>query len=103
MVEIDIRKLISFGKGSFVISIPKGWVTKNRLKKGDLISLNDEGYELVISSNSTTNSQDQKEISIQTAGKPMDHIKTEIVSAYLNCFDTIDILFDKNFSEISSL
>ena len=49
MVNIDVRKLISFGKGSYIISMPKGWIEKNNLKKGDLISVNDGGFELTLS------------------------------------------------------
>ena len=48
MVNIDVRKLISFGKGSYIISMPKSWIEKNNLKKGDLISVSDDGFELVL-------------------------------------------------------
>ena len=47
MVNINFRKLISFGKGSYILSMPKDWIAKNNLKKGDLISINDDGFELV--------------------------------------------------------
>ena len=30
---MDFRKLISFGKNSFVVSMPKAWVNKFNLKK----------------------------------------------------------------------
>ena len=97
---MDVRKLISFGKGSFVVSVPKGWVNKNHLKKGDLISWNDEGTDLVMtpSSNGTVNLV--SETTIEAQAKSMDFLKTEIVSAYLNCFDTITIVFDKNFPNV---
>jgi len=100
---MDVRKLISFGKGSYVITIPKRWIEKNHLKKGDLISLNDEGYELVVSSSSSASVQNQSEITIECSSKPIEHLKTEIVSAYLNCFDSITILLDKNFSEVTRI
>ena len=48
---MDVRKLISFGKGSYIISMPKTWVEKNKLKKGDFISVSDDGFELVLSAN----------------------------------------------------
>ena len=42
---MEFRKLISFGKTSFVMSLPKGWVVKNKLKKGDLIALEEREDE----------------------------------------------------------
>ena len=45
---MEYRKLISFGKSSFVVSLPKSWIKQNKLKKGDLIHFEDEGNNLVI-------------------------------------------------------
>ena len=99
MVKIDVRKLISFGKGSFIISMPKGWISKNNLKKGDLISVSDEGFELILSANQEEEKSDSKEINIDAKGKDMELLKAEIVSSYLNNYDTINILFDSNSKE----
>ena len=96
MVYIDVRKLISFGKGSFIISMPKGWIEKNNLKKGDLISVNDDGSELVLSASQEENKPIATEISIEAKDKSLELMKTEIVSSYLNGYDTINILFDKD-------
>ena len=76
MIEIDVRKLISFGKGSFIISMPKGWVEKNHLKKGDLISVDDGGSELVISASAEEKKSDLKEITINTKNKNISPLKT---------------------------
>ena len=46
---MDYRKIISFGKTSFVMSIPKSWVIKNGLKKGDLVSLEENEGNLIMS------------------------------------------------------
>ena len=46
---MEFRKLISFGKTSFVMSLPKSWVLKNNLKKGDLIALEEEKDGIMIS------------------------------------------------------
>ena len=34
---MDMRKLISFGKGSYIISMPKKWIEKNKVKSEDII------------------------------------------------------------------
>ena len=100
MVKIDVRRLMSFGNGSFIISMPKRWVEKNKLKKGDLISVDDEGYELVLNSNQKESKPDAIEITIDAKGKGMELLKAEIVSSYLNDCDTIIIIFDSNNKDV---
>src|SRR3990167_9363968 len=99
VVHIDVRKLISFGKGSYILSMPKGWVEKNNLKKGDLISVNDDGFELTLSANQQEKKPEFKDIDIDSRNKDIEMLKAEIVSSYLNCYDTINILFDSNSKE----
>ncbi len=99
MVKIDVRKLISFGKGSYILSMPKSWIEKNRLKKGDLISVDDEGFELVLSVNQQEQKPEANEIEIDAKGKDVEILKAEIVSSYLNNYDTINILFDSHSKE----
>ena len=103
MVNIDVRKLISFGKGSYIISMPKSWIEKNNLKKGDLISVNDGGFELVLTAGQEEKKQDSKEISIDAKGKDIELLKAEIVSSYLNNYDTITIFFDNNNKEVPKI
>ncbi len=99
MVYIDVRKLISFGKGSYIVSMPKSWIEKNKLKKGDLISLDDEGVELVLKAGNEEIKSDSFEIAIDAKGKTTEQLKTEIVSSYLNGYDTITIQFDASNRE----
>lgn len=98
--KIDVRKLISFGKGSFIVSMPKSWIEKNNLKKGDLISISDDGFELVLSAGQQDKKLENREISIEARGKDIEVLKAEIVSSYLNGNDTINILFDNNAKEV---
>ena len=46
---MEFRKLIRFGKSSFVISLPKPWLAKNNLEKGSLVRLNEDNDELILS------------------------------------------------------
>ena len=103
VVNIDVRKLISFGKGSYIISMPKSWIEKNNLKKGDLIALDDEGVELVLKANNEEKRQDITEISIDSKEKTVEMLKTEIVSSYLNGYDTINIHFNNNSQEVPKI
>lgn len=88
---MDYRKLIGFGNGSYIITMPRAWVKHNKLKKGDLIALNEQGSELVLAAQESNKGSEISEITIETSGKRMERIQTEIVSAYLNGFDTINI------------
>lgn len=103
MVKIDVRKLISFGKGSFIVSMPKSWVQKNNLKKGDLVELDDEGAELVLKANHEEKKTESKEISIEAKGKSIERLKAEIVSSYLNSYDVINIMFESNNKEVPKI
>ena len=103
MVNIDVRKLISFGKGSYIVSMPKSWVEKNNLKKGDLISVSDGGFDLVLSASQQEKKLDSREISIEAKNKGIEFLKAEIVSSYLNGYDTINILFESNTQDVPKI
>lgn len=103
MVNIDFRKLISFGKGSYIVSMPKEWVEKNNLKKGDVISVNNDGFELVLSASKQDEKQEAKETDIDAKGKDLEVLKTEIVTSYLNGYDTINIMFEHNSKEVTKI
>jgi len=80
---MEYRKLISFGKSSFVVSLPKGWVVQNKLKKGDLIYLEESGSNLILTSNASPDSQKEKESIINVDGKGLGLIDREVSSAYI--------------------
>lgn len=89
---MEYRKIIGFGKSSFVLSLPKPWLEKNKLKKGDLVSVDSRENDLILSSKKEAESgSKQKEIIIDTNGKDIDHIKREIIPAYMHNYNTIII------------
>jgi bifunctional DNA-binding transcriptional regulator/antitoxin component of YhaV-PrlF toxin-antitoxin module len=50
MKSKEVRRLIKFGDSSHVVSIPKDWIEKNNLQKGDLIFLDENEFgQLLIS------------------------------------------------------
>lgn len=91
MVKIEYRKLIAFGKSSHVVSIPKDWINKNNLKKGDLISLNNQNENLILRPKISQSETEEKEskIIINVDDKSLRHIDKEIISAYINNYQTI--------------
>jgi phosphate uptake regulator len=80
--KMEYRKLISFGKSSFVISLPKSWINKHKLVKGDLLYLQESETDLIISPKEQEESED-REITINVDGKTMLQLTREINAAYI--------------------
>ena len=75
---MEFRKLIRFGKNSYVISIPKPWVEKNKLKKGDTIYINENLDGLQINVREKKKISEQiRAIIINTKAKALNQIQTE--------------------------
>ena len=85
---MEYRKLISFGKNSYVVSLPKNWVRQNKLKKGDLVYIEENVSNLVLQPR-PSESGEEKEITIQIDGKSKKRIQREIISAYIQNYKTI--------------
>ena len=85
----EYRKLISFGKNSFVISLPKGWITQNKMVKGDLIHIEDDGHNLILSKQDLDKKNTEKRKLILIDGKALGCIEREVNSSYVLNYRTI--------------
>lgn len=88
---VEFRKLIKFGDSSFVISLPKDWIEKHKLVKGDTIFLQEQEGSLLLNARETSKKREQRSIVIDIDNKDLDSIQTEIVSSYLTNFDIIEV------------
>ncbi|MFH1850091.1 MAG: phosphate uptake regulator PhoU [archaeon] len=88
---MEARKLIKFGNSSFVMSIPPDWIAHNNLKKGEQVFVERDGSSLKINARKDTPPEKIRKIVIETAGKHLAYIRTEIVSAYLTNHNIIDV------------
>lgn len=88
---VDFRRLIGFGKSSFVVSLPKSWIEKNKLVKGDLVYLKEQDHELVITSQEKDDLKKMEKVVVTTDGKEFDTVKAEIIALYLRGYDMIEI------------
>ncbi|MEA3430630.1 MAG: phosphate uptake regulator PhoU [Nanoarchaeota archaeon] len=86
---VEYRKLISFGKSSYVISLPKAWVLKNKLEKGSLIAVTETTENLLLSPKLDLDKRESKKIIINVDNKDFRRIKREIIAAYINNNQTI--------------
>ncbi|MEE9525470.1 MAG: PhoU domain-containing protein [Candidatus Woesearchaeota archaeon] len=81
---MEIRKLVKSGAASHTIALPKDWLTKNKLKKGDLLYITEKDNELIVSSDTKAPKQEKKEISITLDNKEINTIRRQTISAYIN-------------------
>jgi phosphate uptake regulator len=88
---MDYRKLMGFSKGSYIVTMPKSWIERNKLKKGDTLSIEEGQNELVFHASQKDPTRKEKIISIERGKKKIQVIKAEIVSAYLNNYNTIEV------------
>lgn len=89
---MEYRKLISFGKSSFIVSLPKSWITQNKMKKGDLVYMEDSGGGLILQPNASKSKEQDKEITINIEGKNPRRIQREIISSYIKNYKTITLV-----------
>ena len=87
---MEFRKLISFGKNSYVVSLPKPWVIKNKLKKGDLIYIDENSNNLLLQPRPQAELE-EKEITIAVDGKDFRRIQRELISAYIQNYKLITL------------
>lgn len=86
---MEYRKIISFGKSSFVVSLPKTWVRQNKLGKGDLIYFDELNNNLLLQPKKDETVNVEKEITILVDGKEIRRVQREIISAYIQNYKTI--------------
>ncbi len=85
---MEQRKLIKLGNSSFAIALPKNWVDKSGLKKGDNIFLEENNNgEIMVSSNPQKKNEGRR-IEI-TSEKSSDLLRKEVSAAYINGFDVV--------------
>jgi phosphate uptake regulator len=90
---MHIRRLVKSGAASHTISLPKTWLDKNRLDKGNIIYIKEKSdKELVITPEARQDEAIKKDITINIDKKDLDTIQREITSAYVNNYNTITIL-----------
>jgi len=102
---MEERKLIRLGNSSFAIALPKEWIGKSGLQKGDKVFIvpNSNG-ELIISSEFTK--EVEKEISLDLKDKEETLLQTELIGSYLKNYNLLKIkndLEDKKRKHIKDL
>ena len=104
---MQIRKLVKSGLSSYTIALPKDWIDRNTLKKGDLLYINETPQnELLIAKEAKKQEKERREVVINIDGKKPHKIYREIVSTYLTDFHRFIIKgqsLNKNIKDIRKL
>ncbi|MBN2051868.1 phosphate uptake regulator PhoU [Candidatus Woesearchaeota archaeon] len=88
---MQIRRLVKSGLSSFTVALPKEWIEKNKLKKGDFLYIDEDNNKLSVSAEPKKEQREKKEIVINTEGKSEKILRREIRSAYINDYYRIYI------------
>lgn len=93
------RKIISLGRSSLVISLPKHWLTLNELKKGDAVSLAVQRDRSLVIFPSVKKKKGHKEIILHVDTDEKEILTVHrIIGCYLNGYSSIKIMSKKIFS-----
>jgi phosphate uptake regulator len=90
----ETRKLQFTGGSTYILSLPKKWITQNQLKRGSVIKLREEegGLLSIIPTDTTMQQQRSDEATIKVAVKDSpDSIIRKAVSTYLVGYNMIHI------------
>lgn len=93
------RKIMSLGKSSLVISLPKQWMLLNELEKGDAVSFAIQRDRSLVIYPSTKKRAAPKEITLNIGQNEEDAlIAQKIIGSFLNGYSGITLISEKIFS-----
>jgi len=96
---MEQRKVMSLGRSSHVISLPKHWVELNKLKRGDVVSLEVQRDRSLIVFPGVEWKKEEKKITLYINPKETEaSIARSIIACYLNGYSSIRLASRKIFS-----
>ncbi|MHA1608332.1 MAG: PhoU domain-containing protein [Candidatus Freyarchaeota archaeon] len=92
---MEVRKIISLGRSSLVVSLPREWLEFHKLKKGDAISLSVRRDGSLVLSPVSLSEKEDRHVEI-TVGKDEQFasLSRKIIACYLNGYKSIVVKSD---------
>jgi phosphate uptake regulator len=93
------RRIMSLGRSSMVVSLPKNWMQLNELNKGDVVSFAIQRDRSLVIYPSAERKSSSKEITIRI-GQNEDEalISQKIIGSFLNGYSGVTLISEKIFS-----
>lgn len=91
---MEYRKIIEFGKSSYVVSLPKSWLAEKKLGKGDTVYLNLQDDKISIYPTEQKKTAEPKRIKIDVTGMTDKEIRLHLISKYVRNFNEITLVAD---------
>ena len=96
---MEYRKIVKSGNTSYVVSIPRDWILKNKVEKGSIISIEENSENaLVIRAGEQHEIKKEKSVSINLNEITPATLRREVVSCYINGYSTVEF-FGKSAKE----
>jgi len=96
---MEFRKVQKTGGSTYIISLPKDWVIKNKITEGDTLQLKELKDGSLILSTKIFEENEHKEIYLVIENEKEDLILRKLIAIYLAGFDTIKIVSKTVLSE----
>jgi phosphate uptake regulator len=82
---MEYRKIQLTGDSTYIVSLPKTWVTKNNLDKGDIVYVMEKGAELLIKQKE----EKEKGAEVKIKTTDMEFLSRMLITKYIQGFDSI--------------
>jgi phosphate uptake regulator len=92
---VPARKAIEMGEGTILVSLPKAWVKKNGIKKGDTLSVEELSARKLMVKPLEAGADEPKQIAIEYPGDDLSQVTNDVTGAYLLGYDIIRIVGSK--------
>ena len=98
---IEARKIQKLGSSSLIVTLPRNWVKRNRIKQGDIVYIIDEGRSIRIL---PASSGDGSRITLDLSKLKDSRMSAMTVSCiYVLGYDEVDLVLSRNSDILSTL
>ncbi|MBN2251302.1 MAG: phosphate uptake regulator PhoU [Candidatus Altiarchaeota archaeon] len=82
---MEYRKIQVTGESTYIVSIPKNWVKKNGLEKGDIVYLMERGDELMLK----LKEEKEKETEVKIKTSDVEFLARLLITKYIQGYDSV--------------
>jgi phosphate uptake regulator len=82
---MEYRKIQLTGESTYTVSLPKNWVTKNKIEKGDIVYVIEKGEEIIL----RLKDEKEKEVEVTIKTNDMEFLGRLLITKYIQGYDTI--------------